>query len=195
MARWRIATARGDGIEMGDGSNDTYVMFGGVYSDVSAAEADYQSVKELYKETDIMDTFDAAVIGKKDNGKVKIYKKHEQPTRHGGWTGAGWGLATGLAIALFPAAAIGGGLAAGATAVGAGTGAIAGHVSGGMKRSDLKDMGEALDAGEAALIVAAATDVQDQVAAAITQADNVITKQAEIDADDLAAEVADAKTS
>jgi len=136
---------------------------------------------------------DAAVIGKKDNGKVKIYKKHEQPTRHGGWTGAGWGLATGLAIALFPAAAIGGGLLAGTTAVGSGIGAIAGHVSGGMDRGDLNDLGQSLDAGEAALIVAAATDLQDKVVAAITQADDVITKQAQIDADDLAEEVEAAK--
>ena len=178
---------------MGDGNYDTFVMFGAVYSDVSTAEADYQAVKDLYYSTNIIDTFDAAVIGKKDNGKVKIYKKHEQPTRHGGWTGAGWGLATGLAVALFPAAAIGGGLLAGTTAVGAGVGAIAGHVSGGMDRGDLKDLGSALDVGEAALIVAAASDVQDKVAAAITQADDVITKQAQIDADDLAAEVDESK--
>jgi hypothetical protein len=46
------------------------------------------------------------------NGKVKILEKHEQPTRKGGWRGAGIGLATGVAIALFPAAAIGGGLLA-----------------------------------------------------------------------------------
>ena len=94
---------------------------------------------------------------------------------------------------MFPAAAIGGGLLAGTTAVGSGIGAIAGHVAGGMNRGDLKDLGESLDAGEAALIVAAATNIQDKVAAAITQADEVITKQAQIDADDLAAEVEAAK--
>jgi len=178
---------------MGDGKYDTYVMFGAVYSSEDAAEADYQAVKDLYYNTNIIDTFDAAVIGKKDNGKVKIYKKHEQPTRHGGWTGAGWGLATGLAIALFPAAAIGGGLLVGTTAVGAGVGAIAGHVSGGMDRGDLKELGEKLDVGEFALIVAAASDIEDKVAAALTNADQVITKQAQIDDEAVAADVADAK--
>jgi uncharacterized membrane protein len=177
---------------MGNGHYDTFVMFAGV-SDVSNAEADYQAVKDLYYLTDLIDTFDAAVIGKTDKGKVKIYKKHEQPTRHGGWTGGGWGLATGLAVALFPAAAIGGGLLAGTTAIGAGVGAIAGHVAGGMNRGDLKDLGEQLDAGEAALIVAAASDIADKVKEAISQADEVLSKQAQIDADDLAKEVEDAK--
>ena len=126
---------------------DTYMFYAGTYPDVGTAEQDYQAVKDLYYETNIIDTFDAAVVGKKENGKVKIYKKHEQPTRHGGWTGAGWGLATGLVVALFPAAAIGGGLLAGTTAAGSGIGAIAWHASGGMSRGDLKDLGETLDAG------------------------------------------------
>ena len=37
---------------------------------------------------------------------VKIVKKHETPTRVGGVLGGGVGLATGLVIALFPAAAM-----------------------------------------------------------------------------------------
>jgi uncharacterized membrane protein len=176
---------------MGD---DTYIMFAGVYSSVDAAETDYQTVKDVYDNTDLIDTFDAAVIGKKENGKVKIYKKHEQPTRHGGATGAGWGLATGLAVALFPAAAIGGGLLAATTGAGAGIGALAGHVGGGMSRGDLKDLGSALDEGEAALIVAAVSDMADRVSAALTNADQVLQKQAQIDADDLSAEVAEAES-
>jgi uncharacterized membrane protein len=179
---------------MGDGKYDTYMVYGGVYSDVATAEADYQAVKDLYYGTDLIDTFDAAVIGKKPNGKVKIYKKHEQPTRHGGWTGAGWGLATGVAIALFPAAAIGTGLLAGTTAVGAGVGAIAGHVSGGMSRSDLKELGDELDVGQAALIVAAASDMESKVAAALTQADKVVKKQVQVDEDALNEELNEAQT-
>lgn len=164
---------------------DTYMFYAGVYPDVESAEMDYQTVKDIYYSTNIIDTFDAAVVGKREDGKVKIYKKHEQPTRHGGWVGAGWGLATGLAIALFPAAAIGGGLLAGTTAAGAGIGAIAGHVSGGMSRGDLKDLGETLDAGDAALIVAAASDVADKVKAAMANAEKIEAKQVEVDAADL----------
>jgi uncharacterized membrane protein len=164
---------------------DTYVFYAGIYPDVDTAEHDYQAVKDLYYESNLIDTFDAAVVGKKEGGKVKIYKKHEQPTRHGGWVGAGWGLATGLVVALFPAAAVGAGLLAGTTAAGAGIGAIAGHVSGGMSRGDLKDLGETLDAGEAALVVAAASDVAAKVQAAMSQAEKIESKQAQIDPDQL----------
>jgi uncharacterized membrane protein len=88
-------------------------------------------------------------------------------------------------VALFPAAAIGGGLLAGTTAAGAGIGAIAGHVSGGMSRGDLKDLGETLDAGEAALVVAAASSVAEKVQAAMSQAEKIDSKQAQIDTDEL----------
>lgn len=55
----------------------------------------------------MLDAYDAAVIEKRDNGKVRITKKHETPTRAGGVMGGGVGLATGLVVALFPGAAIG----------------------------------------------------------------------------------------
>ncbi len=164
---------------------DTYMFYVGIYPDVDTAEHDYQAVKDLYYETNLIDTFDAAVVGKKESGNVKIYRNHEQPTRNGGRVGAGWGLATGLVVALFPAAAVGGGLVAGTTAAGAGSGAIAGHVLRGMSRGDLEDLGETLDAGEAALVVAAASDVANMVQASMSQAEKIDSKQVQIDADEL----------
>jgi uncharacterized membrane protein len=164
---------------------DTYVFYAGIYPDIDTAEQDYQAVKDLYYETNLIDTFDAAVVGKKESGKVRIYKKHEQPTRDGGWVGAGWGLATGLVVALFPAAALGGVLAGGTTAAGAGIGVVAEHVSGGMSRGDLKDLGETLDAGKAALVVAAASDMAAEVEASMTQAETIDSKQVHIDTDGL----------
>ena len=65
----------------------------------------------------------------------------------------------GAVVALFPAAGIG--LAAGLLeggAIGAGVGAVAGHVAGGMRKSELKDLGELLDNGTSGLLVVAATD-------------------------------------
>ena len=53
--------------------------------------------------------------------------------------GGGAGLATGLVVALFPLAAIGGGLLAVAAGGGAVLGAVAGHAAAGMSRKDLKD--------------------------------------------------------
>src|SRR3954463_10659051 len=88
---------------------DTFVVLVGVYANLDDAEADYETVKALHVEAGLMDAYDAAVISRRDDGKVKIIKKHETPTRVGGVLGSGVGLATGLVVALFPFAAIGGG--------------------------------------------------------------------------------------
>ena len=117
---------------------DTFFAFSGVYANVDDALADYDAVKQLHTDAGLIDAYDAAVIQRKDNGKVKIVKKHETPTRVGGVLGGGVGLATGLVIVLFPAAAIGGGLLLGTTAGGAILGAVAGHAAAGMSRGDLR---------------------------------------------------------
>lgn len=156
-------------------------VYAAAYDSLDGAESDYDLVKALYFDLDLMDTFDAAVIQKNKKGKVKIVKKHEQPTRDGAWLGAGWGLATGLVAALFPAAAIGTGLLAMTTGAGAAIGALAGHAVGGMSRHDLKDLGESLDEGEAGLIVIAATDVGARVENALNAAQKVIKKEIKAD--------------
>ena len=130
------------------------------------------------------------MIERRKDGKVKIVKKHETPTRVGGVLGGGVGLATGIVIALFPAAAIGGGLLLGTTAGGALLGAVAGHAAGGMSRSDLKELGESLDNGEAGLVVVGISDMEAKVKAAMKKAEKIEAKQ--IKADNAAIE-ADAK--
>lgn len=87
---------------------DTFVVYVGVYPSVADAEEDYQLLKDLHTKAGMLDAYDAAVIEKRENGKVRITKKHETPTRVGGVLGGGVGLATGLVVALFPFAAIGG---------------------------------------------------------------------------------------
>ena len=110
---------------------DTFMAYVGVYDNVAAAEADYDTVKALHTEAGLIDAYDAAVIERREDGKMKIVKKHETPTRVGGVLGGGVGLATGLVVALFPFAAIGGGLSAATTAGGAVLGAVAGHAAAG----------------------------------------------------------------
>jgi uncharacterized membrane protein len=138
----------------------------------------------------LIDAYDAAVIERKDNGKVKIVKKHETPTRVGGVGGGTVGLATGLVIALFPAAAIGGGLLAATTGTGAALGAWAGHAAAGMSRSDLKELGEQLDAGQAGLVVVGVSDMGAKIEAVMQKADAVEQKQLDADTDELAKDVA-----
>src|SRR6187200_311296 len=138
---------------------DTFMAYVGVYPSVEQAEGDYQLIKDLHVQAGMMDAYDAAVIEKRTDGKVRITKKHETPTRVGGVLGGGVGLATGLVVALFPFAAIGGGLLAATTAGGSVLGAVAGHAAGGMSRSDLKDLAEYLDTGQAGLVVVGVSDM------------------------------------
>jgi uncharacterized membrane protein len=161
---------------------DTFVAYVGVYPSVADAEADYQLVKDLHTKADLLDAYDAAVVERRADGKVKITRKHETPTRVGGVLGGGVGLATGLVVALFPFAALGGGLLAATTAGGAVLGAVAGHAAAGMSRGDLKELGEHLDAGQAGLVVVGVSDMGAKIEQAMRHAEKVQAKQLKADA-------------
>jgi uncharacterized membrane protein len=165
---------------------DTLYVAAAAYDDVDAAVADYDAVKELYRAVRSSHDFDAAVIAKGDDGKVRIVKKHEQPTRHGAAVGLGWGLAVGVTAALFPPLGIGIATAGGA---GAAIGGVAGHASKGMSRGDLKDLGEALDEGQAGLVVVYAFNLADQVGATIKAANRVVAKATDMAADELVSDL------
>jgi uncharacterized membrane protein len=170
---------------------DTFLAYVGVYDNPADADTDYQAVKDLHSKEGLIDAYDAAVIERRADGKVKITRKHETPTRAGGVLGAGAGLATGLVIALFPIAAIGGGLLAVATGGGAVLGAVAGHAAAGMSRKDLKELGEHLDTGQAGLVVVAVSDMEAKVERAMKQARKIEARQLKADT---AAIEADAKS-
>jgi uncharacterized membrane protein len=169
---------------------DTLYVAAGTYDDVDAAVADYEAVKELYRAVKSSHDFDAAVIAKTDDGEVKIVKKHEQPTRHGAAVGLGWGLAVGVTAALFPPVGIG---IAAAGGTGAAIGGVAGHASKGMSRGDLKELGEALDEGQAGLVVVYAFNLADQVGATIKAANRVVSKETDMAADELVADLKQAE--
>jgi uncharacterized membrane protein len=160
---------------------DMLMAYAGIYDSVADAEADYQLVKDLHTEAGLIDAYDAAVVERRDDGKTKIVKKHETPTRVGGVLGGGIGLATGLVVALFPFAAIGGGLLVGTAAGGAILGAVTGHAAAGMSRNDLKEIGDHLDAGQAGLVVVAVSDMGAKVERAMKRAAKVQHKQLKAD--------------
>jgi len=163
---------------------DTLVVLGASYDSVADAEADYQTVKELYAAAGVGHDFDAAIVERGVDGKVKVAKKHEASTRHGAWEG----LAIGTLTAILPGIGLGVGAAAGA-----GIGAIAGHVKGGMKDSDLEQLGAVLDKGAAGLIVVYATAMADQVAASVKATDRYVSEAMDVDADALAKQIQDAQ--
>ena len=190
-------------------SKSDYVICAGIYGDAAdsptlagekqgseedyaTAKTDYEKVKDLHKSGSIGE-YDAAVIRARHGRKAQISDKHEQDMHTRGWKGAGWGLAAGAAVALFPAAAIGGGLLAATAGGGAVIGTISGHVSAGMSRGDLHELGRGLDEGEAAVIVSVDPDQVDAVTAVLTGATRVISKPLTIDADALKADLDEAQ--
>jgi uncharacterized membrane protein len=174
---------------------DTLFVYCGVYAEAGDALADYELVKDLHTEANLIDAYDAAVIERDNKGKVKIAKKHETPTRAGGVLGGGVGLATGLVIALFPAAAIGGGLLLATTGGGALLGSLAGHAAAGMSRGDLKELGESLDNGEAGLVVVAVSDMGAKVRSAMKRAQKIEEKQLKADQKEIEADAAQGQKS
>ena len=128
---------------------DGMFIYIGTYPNEAAARADYDVVKDLHT-TDTIGTYDAAVITKDDAGKVHV-NKDEMATRHGGWGGAAAGAVVGL---LFPPAIIGSAIVGGAI------GGISGHLWRGLSRSDVKELGELIDEGEAALLVVGASTLE-----------------------------------
>jgi len=167
---------------------DTFTLIASQYALEEDALDDYDAVRAAYEDLGVIDTYDAAVVTKDPTGKVKIVKKVEEPTRQGAVGGLAVGLAVGALVALFPAVAIGAALAVGGAA-GAAIGATAGHVAAGMSRSDLKDLGELLDAGTSGLVVVAATDMEAQVEGAIQRGKDIMKKQVQLDANGLKTDI------
>ena len=159
-------------------SDKPVFLYAAVYDEVADAEADYEAVFALH-DAGAIGTFDSAVIRKDDDGKVRVTKT-EKPTQHGAWTGAGVGALVGL---VFPPAIIGSAI------VGAGAGGLAGHLSKGMSRGDLKDLGQELEAGTAAVIVLGESQIEEQLEKALARSNKLIEKQVDADADELKREI------
>ncbi len=156
-------------------------LYAAIYDDIPDAEADFDAVYELHA-AGLIGTFDAAVIEKQE-GKAHVHKK-EKPTQHGAWTGIAVGAVAGI---LFPPSIIGGAIVGGAA------GGVIGHLWRGLSRSDLKDLGEGLDEGAAALVVVGESKVGEQIEKAVTRARKVIEKEIDAEADDLKQELQDAE--
>ena len=153
-------------------SDNPVFLYVGEYDSVEDAKADLEELKELHRE-DVVGTYDAAVITKNEEGKVKIVDKIEKPTQHGGWAGLAVGAALGL---IFPPSVLVSGL------LGAGAGALIGHLEGGMSRSDLKEIGDSLDRSEAALIVVGEATIERAVEEATRRAKRELKKEVRADA-------------
>jgi uncharacterized membrane protein len=156
-------------------------LYIGTYSSEVAARDDYEIVKELHA-LDVVGTYDAAVITKDASGKVHV-NKDEMATRHGGWGGAAAGAVLGI---LFPPSIIG------TAVVGGAIGGITGHLWRGISRSDVKELGELIDSGEAALMVVGASTLQEALDKAGLKAEKHVAKELGVSTDDVDAAVKEA---
>ena len=160
---------------------ESVFIYIGTYQDKAAAGDDYQVIKDLHS-AGAVGTYDAAVVTKDYNGKVHV-SKDEMATRHGAWGGAAVGAVLGL---LFPPSIIG------TAAVGAAVGGISGHLWRGMSRHDIKEFGEVIDEGTAALVVVGESKIEQAMDKAALKAEKHVAKELDVKPSDIDAAVREA---
>jgi uncharacterized membrane protein len=144
-------------------SDKQYVAFAAAYASKADAEADLSALKQSGSFDDIT----AAIVSRDAKGKLHVHE-----TTHAGKVAAGVGVVAGAIIgAVFPPAGIAVVAAAAGGAAGLGViGGAIGHFSGGISRKDMKELGEYLDIGDAALIAVAVDKVATEVDTTLTRA-------------------------
>ncbi|MFA6001994.1 MAG: DUF1269 domain-containing protein [Thermoleophilia bacterium] len=157
--------------------SDGYILYAGEYENLDDASEDFAMIKALHRE-DFVGHYEAALFTKKDNGKVKIIDTDETSRAHGAEAGAIAGAVIGV---LFPPSVLL--MAAGGGAVGA----VIGHVSKGMPRKDIKEVGEMLDEGEAGIIFVGETTVEAGVEKLMKKSNKVMKKEIQAEADEMKA--------
>jgi uncharacterized membrane protein len=154
--------------------SDSIFIYIGTYANEDLARGDYEVVKDLHWAGEV-GSYDAAVITKDDTGKVHV-NKDESATRKGAWGGIAAGAVVGL---LFPPTIIGSAL------IGAAVGGVGGHLWKGMSRSDVKELGEFIDAGEACLLVIGESTIEDAVAKTEFKSDRHVQKKLDVNSTDI----------
>jgi uncharacterized membrane protein len=161
--------------------SDGVFIYVGTYASEVDARSDYDIVKGLHASGEV-GTYDAAVITKDEQGRVHV-NKDETTTRHGVWGGAAVGALVGI---LFPPSIIGTAL------VGAAIGGVSGHLWKGMSRTDVKELGETIDSGEAALVIVGQASIEDALEQAGLSAKTKVAKELQVTTRDVDAAVAEA---
>jgi len=154
-------------------SDGTFILVA-TYPDELTARDDYESVKDAHA-MGLVGSYDAAVVTKDASGKIHE-SKHETATRHGTW----WGIAAGAAVGvLFPPSIIG------AAAAGGVVGGIGGHLAKGMSRSQVKELGDFIDPGEAGLVVVGESKIAVSLQRAVTRAEKQTSKELDVNPKDV----------
>jgi uncharacterized membrane protein len=163
--------------------SDPVFIYIGTYPSEAWARSDYDVVKDLHA-AGAVGTYDAAVVTKDDEGKVHV-NKDEMATRHGAWGGAAVGALIGI---LFPPAIIG------TAVVGAAVGGVSGHLWRGMSRADVRELGEIIDDGQAALVIVGESKLEEAVDKAGLKAEKHVAKELDVSSKDIDKAVREAAT-
>lgn len=142
-------------------------VFGGTYDSAEAARSDYDNLSRMYDD-DVIGPFQAAMVEKRADGKVKVLDTTSTTRAEGAAVGAVIGAV--LAVIFPPAILL-------TAPVGAGIGAAAGDISKGWTRGDVKRLGEQLVPGQTGIIVIAEVGTTLEAAAVLAAA---VTVEAEI---------------
>jgi uncharacterized membrane protein len=155
--------------------NEFGIICGAAYGSFEDAKADYEGIKELHKEKWI-GKYESALFTKNEDGSVKIHDTDATSRGKGLKIGAAVGVAVGL---IFPVTILAGAL------VGGGAGLLGGHLSKGLKRGDIKELGDTLDAGEAGIVLVAIVTPDEGIDRFLKRAAKVMKKQVDADAEEL----------
>ncbi len=144
---------------------DDLFVYAAAYDNEADALSDLNSFFDLAA-VGAVGKYDTAIITKGADGKVHV-EKHGTAAKSGAWKGA---IAGGIVGLLFPPSILAGSLVGGATA------GLVGKLWGGMSRSNLKEIGEALDEQETGLVIVGESTVDALVEKALKKAKKRVRK-------------------
>lgn len=157
------------------GENEFGIIYAAAYGSLADAKEDFEGIKDLHKEKWI-GKYESALFTKEEDGSVKIHDTDATTRGRGLKIGAAAGAAVGL---IFPVTILAGAL------VGGGAGLLGGHLSRGLKRGDIKEIGDLLDAGEAGIVLVGVVTPDEGIERFLKRASKVMKKQVDADAEEL----------
>ncbi len=162
--------------------NEFEIVYAAAYGSLEDAKEDYEGIKELHKEKWI-GKYESALFTKNEDGSVKIHDTDATSRGRGLKMGAAIGAAVGI---IFPVTLLAGAL------VGGGAGLLGGHLTKGLKRGDIKELGDLLDEGEAGIVLVGIVTPDEGIDRFLKRAAKVMKKQVDADAEELKKAIDDA---
>ena len=163
-------------------SDKPIFVYAATYSSTDDAWSDFEVLLELHAEK-LVGTYDVAVINKDEEGKVHVHK-HAKASQQGAWGGTAVGA---LCRVLFAPSV------RGAATIGVVVGGLGEHFREGLSRADLKELGEAIQAGEASLVLIGNSRVKEQLDKPLARAETSIEKEVDADGKDFERDLEEAE--